>query len=69
MTTTTGHLEWLTTAQLAAEIGVSLHTLYKWTRRGWPDCPRPCRLPNGALRFLRADIAAWQVARRQMGGA
>jgi predicted DNA-binding transcriptional regulator AlpA len=69
MTTTTSHPEWLTTKQLAAEIGVSIHTLYKWTRRGWPYCPRSCRLANGELRFLRPDIEAWRMARRQLSGA
>lgn len=54
---------WLTITDIADEVGVSQSTLYKWSRRGAPDFPKHSKLPNGAIRVLSTDLAAWMELR------
>lgn len=48
---------YLSADQLCDELGISKDTLYKWRAVG--SAPRAMRLPNGKLRFRRADVEAW----------
>ena len=50
-------MEWLTVAELCEELKISRHTLDKWRRDG--RAPMAKKLPNGQLRFRRADVEAW----------
>lgn len=59
MPTNTQRRELLTTQAVADEVGVSIHTVYKWTRKGWPYFPKATRLPNGDLRVTRTDFDSW----------
>lgn len=49
-----GSRRWLSVKDIAEDLGVSLHTVYKWSARGQPDFPRAVRLANGGLR-VRVD--------------
>ena len=53
--------EWLSPEQLADLLGVSRHTIYKWSSRG--EVPAAVRLPNGSLRFHRAAVVRWLAER------
>ncbi|MBQ1157155.1 helix-turn-helix domain-containing protein [Streptomyces sp. A73] len=39
------------------EIGISKAAFYRWRARG--KAPKCRKLPNGQLRFRRADVDAW----------
>jgi predicted DNA-binding transcriptional regulator AlpA len=44
-------------AEFCTEFKVSRSTLYEWLAKGL--APRHAKLPNGQLRFNRADIEKW----------
>jgi len=56
---------WLTMTELAAELSQSIHTLYKWSRRGYPHFPLRTKLPNGEILVARDDLYAWMEGRRR----
>jgi predicted DNA-binding transcriptional regulator AlpA len=56
---------WLTMPELAAELSQSIHTLYKWSRRGYPHFPLRTKLPNGEILVARGDLDAWMEGRRR----
>jgi predicted site-specific integrase-resolvase len=49
--------EWLTPAEIAAELKVSPSTVYYWRQVG--KGPRTTRLPNGKLRVRRSVLEEW----------
>lgn len=53
----------LTARHIAAELGLSVETVLRWTRRG--DLPA-IRLPGGALRYRADAFEAW-LAEREIG--
>lgn len=53
----------LTAREVADQLGVSTETVLRWTRRG--DLPA-FRLPGGALRYRKADLAQWLDTRATM---
>ena len=57
--------QWLTTDDLAARLAVAPRTLRKW--RGQGRGPRGVALggPNGAVRYSRADVEAWETDQRE----
>jgi predicted DNA-binding transcriptional regulator AlpA len=50
---------WLSIRQIAADLGVSTSTAYKWSARGAPWFPRCIRLRNGDIRVRRDWYEAW----------
>ena len=50
---------WLSIRQIAADLGVSASTAYKWSARGAPWFPRCIRLRNGDIRVRRDWYEAW----------
>jgi predicted DNA-binding transcriptional regulator AlpA len=50
---------WLSIRQMAADLGVSASTAYKWSARGTPWFPRSIRLRNGDIRIRRDWYEAW----------
>ena len=50
---------WLSIRDIADDLGISMHTAYKWSARGEPDFPRTIRLRNGDLRVRRDWYEAW----------
>lgn len=56
--------ELLTMDNLAVEFKTSIHTLYKWSRRGWPHFPHAIRLPNRTILVTRAALAEWLEGRQ-----
>lgn len=54
---------WLGMGAVAEALGVSIHTLYKWSRKGPPYFPEASRLPNGQLRVRRDRLEAWLEGR------
>lgn len=60
-----GRVRWLTVTDIADELGVSVSTVYKWSRRGTPDFPKCSRLPNGSIRVSEADLSDWMEGRAQ----
>ena len=50
---------WLSIRQIAADLGVSASTAYKWSARGKPWFPRSIRLRNGDIRIRRDWYEAW----------
>ena len=50
---------WLSIRDIAEDLGISMHTAYKWSARGEPDFPRTIRLRNGDLRVRRDWYEAW----------
>jgi len=50
---------WLSIRDIADDLGISMHTVYKWSARGEPDFPRTIRLRNGDLRIRRDWYEAW----------
>ncbi|MGC8512682.1 MAG: helix-turn-helix transcriptional regulator [Acidimicrobiales bacterium] len=50
---------WWSIQDIAADLGVSLNTAYKWSSRGQPDFPRTVRLRNGAVRVRDDWYEEW----------
>ncbi len=50
---------WLSIRDIADDLGISMHTAYKWSARGEPDFPRTIRLRNGDLRIRRDWYETW----------
>ena len=50
---------WLSIREIAADLGVSTSTAYKWSARGAPWFPRSIRLHNGDIRVRRDWYEAW----------
>jgi predicted DNA-binding transcriptional regulator AlpA len=50
---------WLSIQQIAEDLGISVHTAYKWSARGGPYFPRTIRLRNGNIRVRRDWYEAW----------
>ena len=44
---------WLSIREIAADLGVSSSTSYKWSAQGAPWFPRSIRLHNGDIRLRR----------------
>lgn len=55
----TTEARWLSIRQIAADLGVSTSTAYKWSARGVPWFPRHIRLHNGDIRVRRDWYEAW----------
>lgn len=54
--------EWLTVAEVCAELKISRSTFYEWRAKGLaPEC---AKIPNGGLRISRDDLDAWWNARK-----
>lgn len=49
--------ELLTVKEFCAEFKITRSTLYEWIAKH--TAPKFSRLPNGQLRFDRADVDAW----------
>jgi predicted DNA-binding transcriptional regulator AlpA len=49
----------LSIRQIAADLGVSTSTAYKWSSRGRPWFPRSIRLRNGDIRVRRDWYEEW----------
>ncbi|WP_018686354.1 helix-turn-helix transcriptional regulator [Actinokineospora enzanensis] len=47
----------LTVAEFCSEFKISRSTLYEWLPKGL--APKCTKLPNGQLRFDRADVDQW----------
>lgn len=56
---------WLSIRQIAADLGVSTSTAYKWSARGTPWFPRHIRLHNGDIRVRRDWYETWLDALEQ----
>ena len=50
---------WLSIREIAADLGVSSSTAYKWSARGAPWFPRSIRLRNGDIRVRRDWYEMW----------
>ena len=50
---------WWSIQDIAADLGVSINTAYKWSSRGQPDFPRTVRLRNGAVRVRDDWYEEW----------
>jgi len=50
---------WLSIREIAEDLGISVHTAYKWSARGEPDFPKTIRLRNGDIRVRRDWYEAW----------
>ena len=57
--TAVGSRRWWSVRDIAADLGVSINTVYKWSARGTPDFPRTIRLRNGELRVRDDWYQAW----------
>jgi predicted DNA-binding transcriptional regulator AlpA len=53
---------WLSIRQIAADLGVSTSTAYKWSARGQPFFPRCIRLRNGDIRVRVDWYESWLAA-------
>lgn len=54
---------WLSIEDIAAELGVSIQTVYKWSaRRDGRSFPRFLRLPNGSIRVRSDWFEQWLAA-------
>jgi predicted DNA-binding transcriptional regulator AlpA len=51
---------WITIRQIAADLGVSTSTAYKWSARGAPWFPRSIRLKNGDIRVRHDWYEEWR---------
>jgi predicted DNA-binding transcriptional regulator AlpA len=63
--TAEGLPRWLTIRQVADDLGISLHTAYKWSARGRPHFPRKIRLRNGDIRVRRDWYESWLAEMEQ----
>ena len=61
----TREARWLSIRQIAADLGVSSSTVYKWSARGVPWFPRTIRLHNGDIRVRRDWYDKWLDALEQ----
>jgi predicted DNA-binding transcriptional regulator AlpA len=52
-------LRWVSIRQIAADLGISVSTAYKWSARGRPWFPRSIRLHNGEPRVRRDWYEDW----------
>jgi predicted DNA-binding transcriptional regulator AlpA len=52
-------LRWVSIRQIAADLGISISTAYKWSSRGRPWFPRSIRLHNGEVRVRRDWYEEW----------
>lgn len=50
---------WLSMRDIARDLAMSIHTLYKWSARGEPWFPKSIRLHNGELRVRRDWYEEW----------
>ncbi|GAB3380684.1 helix-turn-helix transcriptional regulator [Amycolatopsis echigonensis] len=58
----------LTLAEVLEELGgVAVSTFYDWRAKG--KAPRCVKLPNGDLRFRRADLDRWIESRTEKKAA
>lgn len=55
----TSEARWLSIRQIAADLGVSTSTAYKWSARGAPWFPRCIRLHNRDIRVRRDWYETW----------
>jgi predicted DNA-binding transcriptional regulator AlpA len=55
----TNDVRWLSIREIAADLGVSISTAYKWSARGAPWFPRSIRLRNGDIRVRRDWYETW----------
>jgi predicted DNA-binding transcriptional regulator AlpA len=53
----------LTITEVITALRVSRSAFWRWRRRG--TGPPVARLPGGAVRIRRADLAAWLAGRQQ----
>jgi len=53
---------WMSVKGIAADLGISISTAYKWSARGAPWFPRSIRLRNGDLRVRRDWYESWLAA-------
>lgn len=63
-TTADGHgaatgKNWLGLDDIAADLGVSLSTITKWSARRWPYFPHCVRLPSGRIKVKREWYEEW----------
>ena len=49
----------LSIEEMAGYLGVSTHTVYKWSCRKGDHFPKHFRLPNRAIRVRQSAIDAW----------
>ena len=50
---------WWSIRDIAADLGISVSTAYKWSSRGQPDFPRSVRLRNGEIRVRDDWYEEW----------
>jgi predicted DNA-binding transcriptional regulator AlpA len=50
---------WMTVESVCKLLAVSRRTLDGWRKRADDPFPAPTRLPNGSIRYSRAEVAAW----------
>ena len=55
----------LSMRDLSDRLDTPIDSLYKWSRRGFPDFPRSLRLPNGQIRVRVQDLNDWIEGRAQ----
>jgi predicted DNA-binding transcriptional regulator AlpA len=55
--------QYLTLAELLAELEVPKSTFFRWKATG--QAPRTIKLPNGSLRIRRRDLDAWLAEHEQ----
>ena len=55
----------LSMRDLSDRLDTPIDSLYKWSRRGFPDFPRALRLPNGQIRVRVQDLNDWIEGRAQ----
>ena len=56
------HVRLLSVAQVAAMLGVSHRTVWRWSVTV-DDFPRPVKLTNATTRWRMADVVAWMDRR------
>lgn len=52
----------LTIHDVAARYATSRDSVYRWLRKRESDFPRPIQLPTSGLRWVEADLDAWDAA-------
>lgn len=51
--------------QLATRYGVSVPSIWRWSREGDSNFPQPVRLSKCCTRWRLDDIEAWEASRRE----